>query len=723
MNTPTLNAITSPQDVKKLNLQQMSALCDEIRAFLIENVPRTGGHLSSNLGVVELTVALHRVFSSPKDVIVFDVGHQCYTHKLLTGRKEQFGSLRQQGGISGFPKPEESPHDAFVAGHGSTAISAAIGFARAKKLRGEEGSVVAIVGDGAFTGGMVYEALNNIEGLDNLVVILNDNKMAISKSEGPLARYFTKLRTNPRYYHAKTGVKSFLDHTPLIGSGVKHGIQSVKAAIRRGVYHSTFFEEMGFRYIGPMDGHDLRALCGLFLSVRERQTPLFVHVETVKGKGFAPAEQNPGAYHGVSAQEACVVQDPDVSPDDSFSNEFGLALASLAGQNKDICAITAAMKYGTGLQYFKKVQRDHFFDVGMAEGHSVTFAAGLAAGGMRPVVCLYSTFMQRAYDQLIHDVMLQNADVLFAIDRAGLVGGDGETHQGIYDAAFFSQQRKMPVVSVASYNELAYWLEKLMMEYNGPRVLRYAKGRQPVRFQNMPCSGKPYNCYSAPKGGAKAAIITYGTLTAEALAAAEELAGQGVPVDVYQLVFINPLPQGLVEKISSYEHILFAEEGICAGGVGEHLADALLRVGYPGHYMHHGVPETGVDNAGVAQLRAAYGLDAASLAVAMGAALGGPKTKAKPQSEETKPGEARGKAGKQTKKPTAVSAARAASKEKAPQGAPPKRDAAAANKASAGRKAPDKKARAPHTAAAEMEPDSFRAAVPAAKATAKKATS
>lgn len=612
MHTKLLDGIQNPEDLKKLDIREMEQLCGEIRDFLIDSVSKTGGHLSSNLGMVELTVALHRVLNSPQDMLVFDVGHQCYTHKLLTGRKDAFATLRQEGGLSGFPSPRESVHDVFLAGHGSTAISAAVGLASAKKLKGEAGCVVAIVGDGAFTGGMVYEGLNNVGQLDNLIIILNDNKMSISKNVGALAHYFTNLRTSTQYYKAKSDVKTVLDNTPLIGQGLIRTVQSVKSGLRRSIYHSTFFEEMGLQYMGPIDGHSLPELLKLFVNLKNIQKPLFIHVETVKGKGFKPAENNPGAFHGVSAFDANHITDPDVSPQDSFSTQFGKALADLAKANPAVCGITAAMKYGTGLQYIKKAFPARFFDVGMAEEHAVTFAAGLARGGMAPVLAIYSTFLQRGYDQLIHDIMLQNLNVLLAIDRAGLVPGDGETHQGIYDAAYLSQQPGLLVVSPANYAELRHWLQQLVENHHAPRALRYPRGREHPALASKPCSGNAFDkIYESP--GAQVALVTYGAQTAEVLSAAKGLALCDVKADAFQLVVINPLPDGLVAQLLRYKAILFAEEGIVSGGIGEHLAAALQTAGFKGAYRHIGVPPTGNDHASVEQLRRANGLDEQNL--------------------------------------------------------------------------------------------------------------
>ncbi|MDO5601467.1 MAG: 1-deoxy-D-xylulose-5-phosphate synthase [Oscillospiraceae bacterium] len=595
-------------------MSALETLCAEIREFLISNVSVTGGHLSSNLGTVELTVALHKAFDSPRDKIVFDVGHQCYTHKILTGRKAAFKTLRQQEGLSGFPCIAESPHDPFIAGHGSTSISAAIGLARAKKLKKEPGYVIAVIGDGAFTGGMVYEGINNIDTLDNLIVILNDNKMSISKNVGAVARYLTTLRTNPHYYKAKKDVKSFLNKLPLIGKPIERGLQRSKSALRRAIYKSTWFEEMGFQYIGPVDGHDLTELCNLFENIKGQGQPVFIHAITIKGKGFTPAEENPGAFHGVGAFDAQHVADPDVAPAESFSAEFGKKLSFLANTKKDICAITAAMKYGTGLNYFSKRHRERFFDVGMAEQHAVTFAAGLARGGLRPVVCIYSTFLQRSFDQIIHDVVLQRANVFLAVDRAGLVPGDGETHQGIYDAAYLSQQG-VPVYSPCNYAELRYWMEKLL-ELEGPKALRYPRGEETAALSKLGCSGADYDRIPLKLKNQKAAgaIVVYGALTEEALSAQQLLEEAGFPVVVFKLTRIYPLPAGLCEELMDFSRILFAEEGIEEGGIAQQLASALLERGYSGRFHIAAVRNRNLDHASTAELRARLGLDGKSLA-------------------------------------------------------------------------------------------------------------
>lgn len=615
MKYPLLEQVASPDDVKKIPENQLEELCAEIRAFLIESVSHTGGHLSSNLGTIELTVALHRVLHTPQDKILFDVGHQCYTHKILTGRWKQFGTLRTIDGISGFPSPKESEHDAFIAGHGNTAISTAIGMARAKKLKGEPGKVVAIVGDGAFTGGMVYEGMNNIDTLNNLVVILNDNKMSISKNVGNMARYLTALRTNPRYFKAKEDVEGFLDSVPLVGQPIKRGVQGTKQLLRRYIYNSTMFEEMGFQYVGPLDGHDVLGLASTFSNLQKQTAPLFIHVVTVKGKGFKPAEENPGEFHGVSAFDPEHVLDPDIAPSASFSTEFGQQLVELGGTHENLCAITAAMKYGTGLQFFYREFPKRFFDVGMAEQHAVTFAAGLASQGMLPVVGIYSTFLQRSYDQLIHDVKLMELPVVLAVDRAGLVPGDGETHQGIHDVPFLSEIG-IPTVCPCNYAELRYWLQKLVEDWSGPRAIRYARGAEPAALAELGCTGQEFDRLLQQKG-TQVALVSYGTLTEEVLKAEKILEQKGIACDVYKLTKLYPLPEGFASELATHSCILFAEDSIRRGGVGSYLAEDLLGIGWQGKYLYRAIDRNCLPHGTVPQLRQVLGLTGEQLAEAV----------------------------------------------------------------------------------------------------------
>jgi len=612
MTYSLLERIQAPGDVKLLAERDLPRLCEEIRNFLIQSVSSTGGHLSSNLGVVELTVALHRSLDLPQDKILFDVGHQCYTHKLLTGRREGFAALRQKDGISGFPNPKESNCDTFVAGHGSAALSTAVGIARAKKIKNEPGKVVVIVGDGAFTGGMVYEGMNNVSKLNNLIVILNDNKMSISKNVGQMANYFTKLRTDPKYFHAKAQMETVLDSIPVVGNALVKALQGGKQLVRRGIYHSTMFEEMGFQYIGPVDGHDVLMLDQMLTNLREQFAPIFLHVVTQKGKGLKPAEENPGEFHAVSSLDLNHLTDPELSPKDSFSTIFGTTLAELGSGEPRLCAVTAAMKYGTGLNFFKHDHPDRFFDVGMAEEHAVSFAAGLASQGLLPVVAIYSTFFQRAYDQIIHDVNLMKLDVLFAVDRAGLVPGDGETHQGIYDTAFFSQIG-IPVYAPANYEELRYWLRYLVREARGPRAIRYARGDQKPALAALGCSGNTFDRIET-RPQARIALVSYGAQAEEIIAACDLLQQQQVSADCYKLVRLYPLPEGICEALQHYDLILFAEDSVRTGSIGEQLSFALQQSGWKGTFLLHGVDNTHLLHANVPQLRRDQGLDAAALA-------------------------------------------------------------------------------------------------------------
>ena len=614
MNTPLLDSIKGPEDVKRLREEQVTALCDEIRRFLVDSVLRTGGHLASNLGAVELTVALHRVLHSPQDKIVFDVGHQCYTHKLLTGRKEGFARLRQLDGLSGFPNPRESVHDAFVAGHGNTALSLAIGMAWAKKLRGEPGWVVAVIGDGAFTGGMVYEGMNNIASLNNLMVILNDNKMSISKNVGAIARYLTHLRASPGYFRVNRHLSDTLSEIPLVGPPLRAFVRRAKAIVRRSMYDSTMFEDMGFQYLGPLDGHKELELEHTLRNITQRSGPLFLHVVTTKGKGYPPAEENPGEYHGVSAARG--VPDPEVAAPASFSTVFGKALCQAAAADQSLCAITAAMKYGTGLQFFGHAYPDRFFDVGMAEQHAVTFAAGLASQGMTPVVAIYSTFLQRAYDQIIHDVGLLRVKVVFAIDRAGLVPGDGETHQGVYDPAFLSEMG-VPTYAPSNYAELRHWLVRLLgKDCPGPQAIRYPRGGESAALAAYGCTGRAYDFLTGAPD-ADTVLVSYGSETEDVLAAAALLEAEGVRCQVCKLVKIYPFTEEFLRDIERFDTILFAEECVEAGGIGQQLAACLQARGWRGAFLHRAVDSARLTHASVPELKALLGLDAQQLARAV----------------------------------------------------------------------------------------------------------
>ncbi|NLL92266.1 MAG: 1-deoxy-D-xylulose-5-phosphate synthase [Ruminococcaceae bacterium] len=611
MKKKLLSTIKKPRDLRKFGYTSLTVLCNQIREMLVDTVSKTGGHLSPNLGAVELTVSILRNFDVPKDSIVFDVGHQCYTYKILTDRMDKFHTLRQSGGISGFPRPYESEYDIFTSGHSSTSLSSAIGLARAKKLNGDKSKVIAIVGDGAMSGGMIYEAMNNIDStLDNLIVVLNDNRMSISKSVGGISRYLLHIRTNVEYEATKNKVKNIIEKAPYVGRKIAKAIAKSKNAFRRYMYDGRLFEDFGFNYIGPVDGHDIVELDRLFKNAKSLKGPLFIHCITVKGKGYTPAEVNPGAYHGVGKFDFTGDAE-DITLSESFSNIFGKKLADLASRNNKICAVTAAMKYATGLNFFSKEFPERFFDVGIAEQHAVTFSAGLAKGGMKPVFAVYSTFLQRAFDQLFQDVSLDDLDVLLAIDRAGIVGEDGETHHGIFDVSFLNSIGKFFVLSPSNYEELEYWLERLI-DFKGPKAVRYPRGPQDKRLSKYKATGKEFDLIESKKNN-DFVIVSYGRIIAEVFDAAKMLKSEGIDADIIKLNVILPLPAGLCEKLESYKKILFVEEGIIRGGVGSNLLRDLMLNGYKGDFYIKGI-EKSVKHATVKELIKNCELDGESLA-------------------------------------------------------------------------------------------------------------
>lgn len=573
-----LSNISSPADLKKLPSSKMPELCTEIRNFLIENVCKTGGHLASNLGVVELSVALHKVFNSPDDHIIFDVGHQSYVHKLLTGRAERFDTLRTSGGLSGFPKREESEHDAFGAGHSSTSISAALGFAFADKLAGRKDHTVAIVGDGAFTGGMIHEALNNCNKNLRLTIILNENEMSISKNTGRFAQNLAKLRTSGGYFKAKATTRSIVRGIPIFGDEIFEGIKHTKKAIKDAIYGSNYFEDMGIFYLGPIDGNDYDAVEAVLREARSLNECTVVHIKTKKGKGYLPAESKPSIYHGISPEG----QKKDSA---SYSKEFGRVLSSIANKDKSICAITAAMSEGTGLEPFKYQHPQRFFDVGIAEEHAVTFAAGLAANRMRPFVAIYSTFLQRSYDNIIHDVALQSLPVTLCIDRAGLNQSDGATHHGIFDVAFLSQIPGIKIYTPACCNALKFAIEDAATS-DTCCAIRYPSGNEnktivdefygedaPIRYDSIRTSNVNSRC--------DALIITHGRIAAEAIKARNILKERNISVGIILAEVIKPydkLAESILPLIPKKKmKLITLEEEIRAGGFGMLLFDELSK--------------------------------------------------------------------------------------------------------------------------------------------------
>ncbi len=612
MKSSILDTICSPQDVKELPFEQLDVLCTQIRERLIQTTAKTGGHLASNLGTVELTVALHRVFDCPDDQIVWDVGHQCYTHKLLTGRREQFSTLRQEGGLSGFPKRKESEYDAFIAGHSSTSISVASGLARAKKLQNDQHHVIAVIGDGAFTSGLAFEGANNAARFgDNLIVILNDNKMSISKNVGSFSKYLSKIRARPAYFRTKDRVESICNHLPLIGKPLNQLLVWLKTTMKTVVYGSNWFEDMGFCYLGPIDGHNMETLCDVLQRAKNLHRPVFLHIETQKGKGYSYAEENPGEYHGTSGFDIDTGKSFS-SASTNFSNEFGLYLTELAKRDERICAITAAMKYGTGLNHFSRAfgQQGRFFDVGIAEPHAVTFAGGLAANGMLPVFAVYSSFLQRCYDQIIHDLSIERQHVVIGIDRAGIVGSDGETHQGLFDVAMLSSVPGITLYSPATYEEMRCSLYKSLYEHTGVCCVRYPRGGE----SKLPAFDPQVPWAIEPKGAKpRLLLVTYGKLSAQAVQAAQTLSQQGVPTAVLKLLRLLPFCEEAVEQAMQAEYVLFAEEGIESGGIGQMFGSRLLENGFQGHYRVLAVHDRFVEQATPDRALALCGLDAQSM--------------------------------------------------------------------------------------------------------------
>mgnify|MGYP003487977478 CR=1 FL=1 len=602
-----LDNIKSPEDLKKLNIDELNILCSEIRDCIINTVAENGGHLAPNLGTVELTVALHKVFDCPNDAIVFDVGHQSYTHKLLTGRYERFNTLRKKDGISGFSRPEESECDPFVSGHSSTSISSARGVSHANDLLGISGSAVAVIGDGALTGGMAYEAMINTSKKDkSFIVVLNDNKMSISKNRGALSKHLSKIRTRKNYFKFKSGVERFLVKIPLIGHSLRSFVFKVKAMVKSAIYDSNIFESFGFYYMGPADGHDIATLIDLLTIAKDEKRPVLLHIKTVKGKGYAPAEANPDVYHGVSSFDRSKGVQP--SGKETFSSVFGDELCRLAEDDEKICAITAAMPGGTGLEKFAARFKNRFFDVGIAEQHAVTFSSALAKKGLKPVFAVYSTFLQRSYDQIIHDAAIAELPLTLAVDRAGLVGEDGETHQGLFDVSFLTSIPKVTVYAPSCYNELRLMLRNRLKAPIGVAAIRYPRGSEGEIPTGYSFSGNPYDII----GNGKTAVITYGTLFNSVFYAMRDLADEGIDISVVKLNTISELPDELIESLASAENIVFFEEGIEAGGIAEKLGCKLMLSGYRGSYTVKAINGF-VKQDTVLEQRKKFGLDPESI--------------------------------------------------------------------------------------------------------------
>lgn len=599
-----LSSIHSPADLKKLDKQQLPALCAEIRDFLIEHIMQSGGHLASNLGVVELTVALHRVFDLPKDKLIFDVGHQSYVHKILTGRLEQFDTLRQLGGLSGFPKTSESPYDAFNTGHSSTSLSAALGIARARDLNGEDFDVVALIGDGALTGGMAFEAMNDAgDSGTHLIMVLNDNEMSIERNVGGLSTYLSKLRSAPNYTKFKKAITRVLTHSGRAGKRLEKGLRKIKDTIKFAYMSGALFEYLGWTYLGIIDGHDIGALTDVLERARHMDGPVIIHTFTTKGLGYADAEEYPNKFHGVSRKTKTIKRD-----DMDYSTAFGSLLCYEAKRNKKIAAITAAMAAGCGLTEFSQQFPERFFDVGIAEQHAVTMAAGLAIQGLTPVVCIYSTFLQRAYDQILHDVCLQNLHVIFGIDRAGLVGEDGETHQGVFDLSFLSHIPNIIILAPSCYEELKGMLSYAIHNCTGPVAIRYPRGAIPFRETAPFTVGRAEVLCS----GDHLTLAAEGRMVDTAVEVGRLLAEQDICAEIINLRTVKPFDMATLQNsVAKTGWLVTIEDNVKLGGMGQ-----MLRCGLSGHFQFtpFGFEDQFIPQGKPAELFAQYRLDAKSIA-------------------------------------------------------------------------------------------------------------
>lgn len=606
-----IDSLDFPRDIRKLSDKDTEILSDELREFLIESVSKTGGHLSSNLGVVDLTLSLFKAFDFEKDKIVWDVGHQSYVYKILTGRKEGFKTLRQFNGMSGFPKRNESRYDYFDTGHSSTSISAALGIARARDIKKENYHVLAVIGDGALTGGMALEAVNDVGfRKTKMIIVLNDNQMSISPNVGGLSKYLNMLRMAPRYNKLKHEIHDSLNQSNM-GKNIADKISKVKDSIKQFVVPSMLFENMGLKYIGPIDGHDIAAMTEVFKVAKEFDGPVIIHTITQKGKGYALAEKSPCKYHGVSPFDL-ESGESKMSPKNSYSKAFGQSLIKLAREDKRITAITAAMPDGTGLNSFSKEFKDRFFDVGIAEQHAVTLAAGMASNGLKPVFAVYSTFLQRGFDQVIHDVCIQDLPVVFAVDRAGIVGEDGETHQGIMDISYLSLIPNMTIVAPKCIDEVEILL-KWAFEKNSPVAIRYPRGGD-IIDNISPIDEVRYGKWEIINKGSKTCIIATGKMVQHAVYAKDMLYEQGINPTIVNATFIKPIDKELIKEIADKGYnIMTIEDNILKGGLGSCVRDYLLEIGYTGKIKSLGYDDEFVPQGKVDVLYKAYKLDCESI--------------------------------------------------------------------------------------------------------------
>ena len=608
-----LEQIKGPEDLKKLTSEELSQLAEEIRAFLIEKISHTGGHLASNLGVVELTIALFRTFDLPEDKIIWDVGHQSYTHKILSGRRMEFDELRQYGGLSGFPKRKESPYDSFDTGHSSTSISAGLGIAQGRDILGEDYKVVSVIGDGALTGGMAYEALNNAARMKkNFIIILNDNKMSISENVGGMSRYLGGLRTGAGYNDLKKNVADTLERIPVVGGRMIDKIKRTKNSIKQLFIPGMLFENMGITYLGPVDGHNIPALCKVLKEAQKLDHAVLVHVLTKKGKGYEPAEKNPAHFHGVSPFDIKTGKPLAEKKYPTYTDVFSKKLCQLGETHPELVAVTAAMPDGTGVAAFGKKFPDRFFDVGIAEAHAVTSAAGMAAAGLRPVVAVYSSFLQRGYDQILHDVCIQNLPVLFAVDRAGLVGSDGETHQGIFDYSYLTSIPNMSVAAPKNLWELRAMLD-FAMDYKAPFAIRYPRGtayRGLKEFMQPIAYGKGEIIYEEEN----IALLAVGSMVSTGEHVRAKLKEEGVSCTLANARFVKPFDKELVDRLAkNHRLIVTMEENVLQGGFGLPVT-AYIQEHYPQvKVMNIALPDAYVEHGNVSVLRKGLGIDSDSI--------------------------------------------------------------------------------------------------------------
>lgn len=609
-----LDQIQKENDIKKLSDEELEELRVELREFLIQNIAKTGGHLASNLGVVELTMALHLTFTLPQDKIIWDVGHQSYTHKILTGRKEAFATLRQFGGISGFPKGSESASDSFDTGHSSTSISAGLGLAKAREITGEDYSVVSVIGDGALTGGMAFEGLNNASDMKtNFIIVLNDNNMSISENVGGMNRYLSNFRTADAYMDLKLNVMNSLNRIPVYGERMVKRIRNAKSGIKQLLVPGMYFEEMGIIYLGPVDGSDIKAMCKAFSEAKRVRGPVLVHVITKKGDGYLPAEQHPARFHGTEPFDIKTGEPLTRRTKPNYTDVFSAVMKKLGEREPQLVAITAAMADGTGLTRFARLYPNRFFDVGIAEGHGVTFAAGLAKAGLVPVVAVYSSFLQRAYDQILHDVCQQKLHVVFAVDRAGLVGSDGATHQGIFDLSYLSSIPGLTVMAPKNRWELSDML-RFAIRFDGPIAVRYPRGEayDGLREFRAPIeTGRSEVLYEE----SQIALFALGSMVSIAEKVRAVLKEQGYSVTLVNARFAAPLDEACIRKLAdTHELIVTMEENVASGGLGEHVAAFVCREQLPVQLLAVSVPDQFVEHGSVGELYEMLGLDVASVA-------------------------------------------------------------------------------------------------------------